>query len=249
MGHYGMEPRRIQARKANENGDVEQSHHRFKRALDQLLMLRGSRDFNSRTEYESFLKALFEQLNSGRHKRLTARVRSSSTIHIKHNVYSVHSRLIGEEVDVRLHPEHLEVWYAQRCVEKVPRIRGNREKHRIQYRHIIDWLQRKPGAFAAYRYRNDLFPTTHFRIAYDTLKKQDPLRADRHYLEILALAAKTSEADVEAALRLLIESDKQVSVAAVRELASTDIPLIPEIRIGDVDLREYDQLLPSQEVA
>lgn len=98
-----------------------------------------------------------------------------------HNIYSVHSRLIREKVEVRVYAEHLEVRYAQRRVELLPRLRGE-EKHRIDYRHIIDWLVRKPGAFANYRYKGDLFPTSRFRIAYDILKEQSPVHADKEYV-------------------------------------------------------------------
>ena len=70
--------------------------------------------------------------------------------------------------EVRVHAEELQVWYAQRQVDTLPRLRGS-GKHRIQYRHIIDWLVRKPGAFEHYRYREELFPTTQFRMAYDRL--------------------------------------------------------------------------------
>jgi hypothetical protein len=45
-------------------------------------------------------------------------------------------------------------------------LRGRR-KHRVDYRHIIDWLVRKPGAFENYRYRDELFPTSRFRMAFD----------------------------------------------------------------------------------
>ena len=68
LRHYGLEGRMIQAGKVNENGDVEQRHHRFKRAVDQAL--RGCRDFESREAYEAFLGRLFEQLNAGRRQRL-----------------------------------------------------------------------------------------------------------------------------------------------------------------------------------
>ena len=78
------------------------------------------------------------------------------------NVYSVNSRLIGEWVEARLYAERVEVWYAQKQVEQLPRLRG-RGKHKIAYRHVIDWLVRKPGAFADYRYRADLFPSSRFR--------------------------------------------------------------------------------------
>ena len=66
LSHYGLAAQAIQAGKGNENGDVEQRHHRFKTALDQALMLRGSRDFAGRDPYVAFLKDLFAQLNSGR---------------------------------------------------------------------------------------------------------------------------------------------------------------------------------------
>jgi hypothetical protein len=85
-------------------------------------------------------------------------------IQVLSNTYSVHSRLIGEKVNVRVYADHLEVWFAQRRVDQFSRLRG-RGKHQVNYRHIIDWLVRKPGAFENYRYREDLFPTSHFRIA------------------------------------------------------------------------------------
>ncbi len=97
-------------------------------------------------------------------KRDKVRVDTSSTIRVEGNVYSVNSRLIGEWVEARLYAERVEVWYAQKQVEQLPRLRG-RGKHKIAYRHIIDWLVRKPGAFADYRYRADLFPSSRFRLA------------------------------------------------------------------------------------
>ena len=197
LSHYGLQGQAIQAGKGNENGDVEQSHHQFKRAVDQALMMRGSRDFASRDSYEAFLRQLFEQHNAGRRtrlaeevpllrplpgrrleacKRLPVRVDTGSIIQVQGNVYSVASRLIGEWVEARLYAERVEVWYAQKLVESLPRLRG-RGKHRIDYRHVIDWLVRKPGAFADYRYRQDLFPASRFRMAYDVLRQRQPERA------------------------------------------------------------------------
>src|SRR5436190_1172523 len=54
LSHYGLQGQAIQAGKGNENGDAEQSHNQFKRALDQALMMRGSRDFSSRDSYVAF---------------------------------------------------------------------------------------------------------------------------------------------------------------------------------------------------
>jgi hypothetical protein len=264
MRHYKIEGYRIQTSKANENGDIEQQHHRFKVALDQELLMRGSRDFNSREKYAAYLDKLFSQLNAGRKerfheelkllkrlpdtrydscKRFPAKVGPSSTIRVAHNVYSVNSRLIGETVQIRLYAEHLEVWYGQRCMEKIPRLRGE-EKHHIQYRHIIDWLVRKPGAFANYRYHRDLFPSHRFRMAYDSLKPDS-----KEYLNILHLAAKESETAVDQALALLIHENRPISFKAVSELIAQnqEYLIIDTVEVEDVNIALYDQLL-SEEV-
>jgi signal transduction histidine kinase len=63
MRYYGLEAEKIQAGHGNENGDVEQRHHRFKRAVEQELLLRGSREFASVEEYQRFLRMLFARLH------------------------------------------------------------------------------------------------------------------------------------------------------------------------------------------
>ena len=271
LRHYGLVARRIQAGKAHENGDVEQRHHRLKRALEQGLLLRGGRDFADRAEYESFLHQVLEQLNAGRRKRLAeelavlrplparrrdshqrvdVRVDSGSLIHVERNVYSVNSRLIGEKVEVRLYAEHLEVWYAQRLVERLARLRGRR-KHKIAYRHIIDWLIRKPGAFENYRYRDDLFPTSRFRMAYDALKQTHGLSGNRQYLQILYLAARETEAGVDEALRHLLKEGRPITAQAVKALVGRhqQIPPVTEVTVEQVDLIGYDELVTDREVA
>ncbi|MGD9486674.1 MAG: IS21 family transposase [Calditrichaceae bacterium] len=260
MRHYKLDAHKIQTAKPNENGDIEQRHYRFKKALDQALLLRSSRDFDNRKEYTTFLEKLFSQLNAGRWERLNEELKQlrrlpdtrydsckrfplkvgpSSTIRIAHNVYSVDSRLIGETVRIRLYAEYLEVWYGQRCMEKIPRLRGE-EKHHIQYRHIIDWLVRKPGAFANYRYHRDLFPSHCFRMAYDSLK-----RNNKEYLKILHLAAKESETKVDQALALLIHENRPVSFERVSELIhhNQEYAIKEAVEVDTVDIRIYDRLL------
>jgi hypothetical protein len=271
LAHYGMRGRRIQAGCANENGDIEQRHYRFKDAVDQALMLRGERDFVDRAAYVRFLREISAQLNAGRQERLReelavlralpamrlptirrvrARVRHSSTISVLGNVYSVSSRLIGEELVVRVGAEHLELWYGQRRVEELPRLRG-RGRHRIDYRHIIDWLVRKPGAFENYRYREELFPTTRFRVAYDELRASRPGTAVRQYLGILKLAAEEGERKVEEALGVLLARERAISVESVEALLGTIAPgaRVPEVAIEAVDLGIYDELLVGGEEA
>lgn len=272
LEHYGLEGRAIRAASPHQNGDVEQRHHRFKQALDQALMLRGSRDFESRKTYEHYVCDLLAQLNAGRKerldeerkvlrplparrlescKRMRVKVGPGSTIRVCHNVYSVDSRLIGETVEVHVHAEHLEVWYGARRMERLPRLRGE-SRHLIQYRHIIDWLVRKPGAFENYRYRADLFPTSRFRMAYDTLRQHhSPQHADKEYLHILYLAAWKSQTQVEHALEDLLSRDSLTGAQAVEAFLrqqQSDASTL-DVTVTPVDLTCYDALLRAQEVA
>jgi hypothetical protein len=168
---------------------------------------------------------------------------------VDRNAYSVPSRLVGEKVEVRLYVEHVEVWYAQQEVERFPRLRG-RNKHAVNYRHIIDWLVRKPGAFENYRYRADLFPTSRFRMAYDALRDAQPERGHKEYLGILYLAARQSETAVDEALRTLLSSDQGVSRLAVEELLhrAEEIPAVTDVTVEDVDLLDFDDLFLHKEV-
>jgi hypothetical protein len=268
LDHYGLTGCKTNSNSPHENGDVEQSHYRFKRAVKQALLLRGSYDFVSRDNYNRFLQGLFNQLNAGRKqrfaqeqqvlhrlpenriescKKIMTTVGPSSTIRANHNVYSVDSRLIGERIEARLYVERLEVWYGQKKVDTLPRLRGE-DRHAINYRHIIDSLVRKPGAFDNFRYRDDLFPTTRFRIAYDSLKKRHGLPvAARQYLNILHMAARVSESGVDEALRILIENDMQIGDEQVKALVVNSkqhkLAAVTEVHIPDVDLSAYDELL------
>ncbi|MCA9607007.1 MAG: hypothetical protein KC619_15475 [Myxococcales bacterium] len=156
--------------------------------------------------------------------------------------YSVPSRLIGHEVEVRLYPDVLEVRYGGKVIETIPRLRGE-QQHRIDYRHVIWSLVRKPGAFAQYRFREELFPSVTFRRAYDALRTWRGDRADVDYVRVLHLAASTSELVVESALEQLLASGDAWDYATVKALAQPTAPEIPEIHVGMVDLADYDRLL------
>ena len=271
MRYYGLEGEKTQANHGNENGDVEQRHHRFKRAVAQELMLRGSVDFASVDEYRRFLAALFERLNAGRRQRLCeelavmkelparrmesakrerVKVDSGSLIYVDRNAYSVPSRLIGEQVEARLYMDHVEVWYGQKKVEQMPRLRG-RKRHRVDYRHIIDWLVRKPGAFENYRYRDDLFPSSRFRMTFDLLQEQQgQSRGNKEYLKILELAARSSECRVEATLRVLLEAgEEHISAQGIEAMMGIDhSATVRDVEVAAVDLSLFDQLYSAREV-
>lgn len=267
LAHYEMQPSANTAGQAHQNGDVEQSHFRFKQAVDQALRVRGSRDFADRGAYERFLAELVRQRNLTRSERfeadhaalrplpaapldftreITVRVSRFSLIRVLLNHYSVPSRLIGAALKVRVRSETLELYHGAVQVLILPRLSG-RNRHRIDYRHLIWSLVRKPGAFANYCYREELFPTTVFRCAYDSLLETKPTKADGEYLRLLHLAASTSEAEVELAIKLLLEAGRTPSFDAVRELAGSNKPTAaPTIAKTTIDLSGYDTLLASR---
>lgn len=264
LAHYGMKPSANTAGCANQNGDVEQSHHRFKNAVDQALRVRGSRDFPDRAMYERFLDELVRVRNLTRSERfatelaalkplpaapldftreMTVRVSRFSLVRVLNNHYSVPSRLIGVALKVRIRAETLELYHGTVLVVTLPRLVG-RNQRRIDYRHLIWSLVRKPGAFANYCYREELFPTTSFRRAYDSLLAARPTQADREYLRLLHLAASTSEANVELAIRLCLDAEQLPTFETVRELACEPVGIeAPAVSRPAIDLSPYDQLI------
>jgi transcriptional regulator with XRE-family HTH domain len=264
MVHYGLEPTTNNLGVAHENGDVEQEHRQFKRAVDQALRARGSREFGDRAAYNRFLQNLVKKRNLTRHTRwleerealrplpaaplglcreVRVPVSRFSTIQVLNNTYSVPSRLIGATLLIRVHSETLEVYRATAHLLTMPRLLG-RGQHRIDYRHVIWSLVRKPGAFAHYRYRDDLFPSLVFRRAYDALNTHTTERADRHYVRLLHLAASTSESEVEAGIALLLDQRVVPTFDAVRDLVRTPgEQRVPELSKPTFDFDQYDRLL------
>lgn len=269
MRHLGMKPRTIEIGKKQQNGDVEALHASLKRRLEQHLLLRGSRDFESRAAYEAWLRDLQRQANGLRRERLveemremrelsvkrlpeyaelSVRVTAWSTIRVKAKAYSVPSRLIGETVKVRLYEDRLEVLYGGQVQLETERLRGAAGR-RIDYRHVIWSLVKKPGAFARYRYREEMFPSPVFRRTYDRLSQSlSPLEADREYLRVLHLAASTLESEVESVLEQLLAAGEVPSFEQVRPRLESSRPQTPEMEPLRVELEEYNALL-SQEVA
>lgn len=268
MAHLGMKPRTIGVGKCKQNGDVESANGSLKRRLKQYLMLRGSRDFSSVAEYEAWVQGVCAKANDLRRDRLAeelaameplavsrlpewkeerVRVGAGSIIRVQRNTYSVPSRLIGEDVRVRVYDDRLEVWYAEEVQLTVERLLGRGGK-RINYRHLIDWLVRKPGAFPRYRYRDELFPSVVFRRAYDALAAaaSTTRRGDLAYLRVLELAARTMESEVEVAVQLLLDEGELPSYERVRTLVAPEPAEVPELADFEPDLGEWDALLGEQ---
>ena len=125
-----------------------------------------------------------------------------------------------------------------------------RGKHRVDYRHIIDWLVRKPGAFENYRYKEDLFPTSRFRMAYDALRQSAPDTGNRQYLAILYLAATEGETRVDAALRILLERTEEVTSDGVASMLhnTESLPPATDVNVAEVSLAIFDELFSATEV-
>ena len=265
MRHFGMTPRTTTIGAKEQNGDVEASNGAVKRRLDQALALRGSRDFESVEAWQAFIDDVQRKANAARRARVIedlaamrelnvaklpefveepVRVSEWSTVRVRHCAYSVPSRLIGETVRARVYEDKLEVYYGDALQVTCERLRG-RNLHRIDYRHMIWSLVRKPGAFARYVYREEMFPSLAFRRAYDAIQTpHHGTKGDLEYLRILHLAASTREADVEAALELLLSEGRPVSSEAVKAIVMTapraEVPALSPV---PVDLSAYDALL------
>lgn len=227
--HVGITPRTINVGRPQENGSCESSHGHLKCRIKQHLLLRGSADFASEEEYDVFLIKVLESANLQRTKRLAEElvamperriadladyrelmltVRNDSTIRVNKMVYSVPCRLIGVKLLARIGENEIALLAGAREVARLPLSRGDRGAV-IDFRHLIGELLRKPGAFAGYRWREELFPSAVYRAAYDRLERVGS-DADKRYLEVLKLAQDEGVTAVENALEQLLAAPRGV---------------------------------------
>ena len=270
--HYGIEPRTINVGRPQENGDCESANGHLKRRIRQHLLLRGSRDFASEEEYDRFLIGVLEAANRLRTQRLgeelaamgesavgdlpdyrelMVSVGKNSTIRVRKQSYSVPNRLIGVKLLARIYENRIVLLVGALEVAQLP-LGGADRGAVIDFRHVIGHLLRKPGAFAGYRWREELFPAPVFRAVYDHLTRIST-EADRRYLEILKVAADEGQTVVENALEQLLGAPKPViSAKEVRAMIDTwrDLELQwrerPPLKVC---LKAYDALLDGWEEA
>ena len=269
VAHLGMKPRTIGIGQSHQNGDVESLNGAMKRRLEQHLLMRGDRDFETVEAYERWVQEALERANELRREKVATElaamqplqverlpeyieesvgVTSWSTIRVRRNTYSVPSRLIGHEVRVRIYDDRIEVRYGNSTQLVVDRILGEGGRT-INYRHLIWSLVQKPHAFARYKYREELFPSLIFRRAYDALLASGDRHADREYLRILHLAASTLQCDVESALELLLAENRLSDADAVKALVAPAKTEVPHLVAPTVDLAAYDGLLHEEEAS
>ena len=270
LTHYGLDGHRINVRKPHENGDVESLNGHVKTAIDQALRLRGNREFEDVDAYREFVQSVVALRNAKRTVKLSAEVeqmsplpqqrlatftslevhvKSDCVVNIKRNQYSVSSKYRGLRLEVHIHQDTIELWYRGERMEVMPRLSG-RGKELIDFRHVIDSLIRKPGAFANYRYQSHLYPTTRFRLAYDTLiKNTTEHSAIKQYLTILYAAKHEGLDTVDEILQSLLTSGGEMTAAAVLALIASGqhIPSPLDMDIAPPDLNEFDDLLSDKD--
>ena len=260
--HLGTTPRTINPYRPDENGDVEAAQRHLKRRLLNHLILRGSRDFDSPEVYARFVGQVCTGDNAQRVVRLdeelsrlrplpaqrypdaeehTVRVSSYATARVKNCAYSVPARLIGAHLLARITEATVSFHHLGLAVARY--VRTHTQQARIDYRHVIDSLVRKPGAFARYLYREELFPRLVFRQAYDRLVATGPDRADRDYVAVLALTARTDEAQVADILGALLRAGEPPRADAIKLRLQTTPPPIRDLAAFVPELHSYDQLV------
>lgn len=266
--HFGMSPRTTNVSSPNENGTCEAMHGHFKRRLEQHLLLRGSRDFESEEAYDRFVIGVLERSNALRGERFAqevaamrehlapelpdytetmVRVNNNSTIRVCKRVYSVPSKLIGSRLRARIHETHIVLLDGMVVLAELP-LRGGDRGAVIDFRHVIKWLVRKPGAFSEYRWREAMFPSLVWRAAYDHLcRHHDSHAADVCYLEILQLAAGEGLGAVENIVEQLLLAPKPVvnaaEVSALLRTYEDEAMAFRERKAMPVSLHVYDGLL------
>lgn len=269
--HYGMQASRNNPGRGHENGSVESAHGHLKRRLKQRLSLRGSADFDSLDDYRAFIDEVAASINRRNAKRIhaeraelsplpcrrgvdytetTARVTSSSTITLRHELYSVPSRLIGERLRVRIFDDRLVLLHGGRELMRLVRIRPGKDGKRsrsIDYRHVIGWLARKPRALAGLSFRDDLLPGPTWRLLYRRLSEQlTTQELCKRVVAALALAAKQGCAEPLGAywMAALDRGERPTLVELQSRFGSrpSDMPL-PIITTKQHALGDYDALL------
>ncbi len=268
MRHYRMTPTRNNRGVAHENGSIESAHGHFKKAVEDALLLRGSRDFADLDSYRRFIDEIIGRHNARHRKQIDLEraklrplpkrrttdyedvqvsVTTSGGFTLRKVFYTVSSRLIGHSLRVHLYDDRLECFLGSSHVMTLgrgrPREHG-KTGHVIDYRHIIHALRRKPMALLNLVYRDQVFPRQAYaRAFYALLSREGAKRACRVAVELLALA---HERACEAELAEVIESELDVGrLPDCRALArrfKPDAAAIPEVNVERVPLSAYDEL-------
>jgi len=266
--HYGMMPTRNNRGLAHENGSIESPHGDLKQAIEDALLLRGSRDFATLEAYRRFLAEIVGHRNARNRKRLDLErpalrplpahrttdyeetivtVTSTSGFTLRRVFYSVPSRLIGHRLRVRLYDDRLECFLGATPLMTLRRGRahpGGKHGHVVDYRHVIHALRRKPMALLNLVYRDQLFPRRAYQRAFEALLDglgEKP--ACRTMVGLLALAHdRACEAELAAIIEAELDAGKLPNLDSLGRRFAPDPAVIPDITVAAVPLHLYDEL-------
>jgi hypothetical protein len=275
--HLGVIATRNNRGVAHENGAIEGPHRHWKHRLEQQLIQRGSRDFETETEYRQLVDQVTATLNSryqvqgnleierlhlqplpverfADYEPVVARVRSTSTIELRSITYSVPSRLIGQQLTVHLRHDRLDLFLRSQFVETLPRLHrragASGPLRRIDFRHVIESLRRKPRALLRAQLQADILPgETWRRLWRQLLAALPPDEAAKVMVDALHVAARTDDlAGVERYLRRQLRHG-DISLSSLRDHYGLRPPrgltAMPQLDIPEHTLRSYDELLGS----
>ncbi len=269
--HYGLEPTRNNAGLAHENGSVEAAHGHLKVGLHEALELRGSRDFADLAAYQAFLQDYALRRNTAVRDALaierqalaplpayrtsdysvaSVMVTRFGTISVRNVLYTVPSRLVGCRLKVHVYDDRLVCHLGLTPVLTVPRRhfkRGGPLLRVVDYRHLVHALVKKPQAFRHSVFREDLFPRTAFRRAWERLDERlEPRKACRVYVGLLHLAATHAcEAQLADHLDAVIDAGLVPDLDAARAAVAPHPSRTPLVHVTAPDLAAYDCLLPA----
>jgi len=266
--YYGVKATRNNKGVAHENGAIESAHGHLKRKIDQQLMLRGSRDFNTLADYETFINLIVAKINRQCKTRFEeekpslqrlpnrrtndfseqhVKVNSSSTITVKRVLYTVPSRLIGTALLVHIYDDRLALFYGHEVTLTLPRryAQGSIRERCIDYRHIIHSLAKKPNAFRHSLLRDDLIPEGDFTLIWQQLTHNGLSDLDCRYMVDLLVLADNYDCEHALGRTVLsaLEAGNKLSIKHCRELFGSDKIEIPHLVSQQHSLSSYDCLI------
>jgi hypothetical protein len=267
--HYNVRATRNNLGVSHENGAIECAHGSFKHRLDQALKLRGSSDFTTVKDYQAFLDKVTERLNKRCQSRfkeeqlalqalpgerfmdyseLSLKVTRSSTLEIKRVLYTVPSRMVGENVRIHVYHDRLAFFIGQTLTSTLPRVylKAGQERGRcIDYRHIIHSLSAKPQAFRFLQFRDELLPTDIYRQLWQQCDQQFDARDACKWIVGVLRIAMDHDCEERLGNELLTMTDNNQPLPSLkalqaRYLGTKPVPIIPA---RQQDLASYDHLL------
>jgi transposase InsO family protein len=269
--HYGMTPTRNNPGVAHENGSIEGPHGHLKRAIEDALLLRGSRDFDDIAAWCRFIDELVGRRNAAHAKRIDqeravlnklpprrtadyeevlVRVTSSSGFLLRKVFYSVPSRLIGCQLRIRLYDDRLDCFLGATAIMTLPRGRphpNGKHGHVIDYHHLIRALSRKPMALLNLVYREQLFPRRAYARAFEALLNKEPeRRACRVMVGLLMLAHEQAcEAELADKITEDLDAGRLPDLKTMREHFAPTVAAAPKITVVLASLAAYDEIVAS----